>query len=141
MRNVRGEARRGNARDRLGQSSVNPSAGSRARRKSTRFRRTISWRDLSRPSTKGARPDTSPRMYKREIKIDRERERGRGIRATSFLSARVQRVRIHRCRLVQKIFPIPCPVIRFRNREIWYSGRSRELVGIDRIWKKRKRKG
>lgn len=77
MRNVRGEARRGNARDRLGQSSVNPSAGSRARRKSTRFRRTISWRDLSRPSTKGARPDTSPRMYKREIKIDRERERER----------------------------------------------------------------
>lgn len=73
MKNVRGEARRGNARVPPSplraidlESSVNPSAGSRARRKPTRFRRTISWWDLSRPSTNGARPLPRHECIKRE---------------------------------------------------------------------------
>lgn len=140
MKNVRGEARRGNARVPPSplraidlESSVNPSAGSRARRKPTRFRRTISWWDLSRPSTNGARP-----LPRHECINEREREGERGIRATSFLCSRSTRTcstDSDRCLvLVEKIFPIPFPVIRFRNRESRdsYSGR-RELVGIDRI--------
>lgn len=124
-------------RDRLGESSVNPSAGSRARRKPTRFRRTISWWDLSRPSTKGLAP-----IPRHECINERERERGVFVPRVSSV-----RVQPETCPNPSSVasprkysrYLVPLSVSGIGSAEISYSGR-RKLVGIDRIWEEEERR-
>lgn len=122
-------------RDRLGESSVNPSAGSRARRKPTRFRRTISWWDLSRPSTKGLAP-----IPRHECINERER----GVFVPRVSSVRVQPETCPNPSSVASPrkysrYLVPLSVSGIGSAEISYSGR-RKLVGIDRIWEEEERR-
>lgn len=125
-------------RDRLGESSVNPSAGSRARRKPTRFRRTISWWDLSRPSTKGLAP-----IPRHECINERERE-GYSCHEFPLTSVRVQPETCPNPSSVASPrkysrYLVPLSVSGIGSAEISYSGR-RKLVGIDQIWEEEERR-